>query len=88
VIERALILCDGGTVEPEHLPMGVRVTPSFTQDEDSNRLPTLEEVERRYIRKVLDVCRGHRQKAAKILGISERNLYRRLKELDAQPAAT
>jgi len=82
VVERALILCDGGTVEPEHLPMGVRVTPSFSQDEDSNRLPTLDEVERRYIRKVLDVCRGHRQKAAKILGISERNLYRRIKEVD------
>ena len=29
VIERALILCDGPTVEPEHLPMGVRVRPAF-----------------------------------------------------------
>jgi transcriptional regulator with PAS, ATPase and Fis domain len=82
VMERALILCDGGIVEPEHLPMGVRVTPQFGQDDDSDRLPTLEEVERRYIRKVLDACKGHRQKAAGILGISERNLYRRLKELE------
>ena len=82
VMERALILCDGGMVDPEHLPMGVRVTPQFGQDDDSDRLPTLEEVERRYIRKVLDACKGHRQKAASILGISERNLYRRLKELE------
>jgi len=88
VVERALILCDGGTVEPENLPMGVRVTPSFTQDEDSNRLPTLEEVESRYIKKVLDVCRGHRQKAAKILAISERNLYRRIKELEPSDSGT
>ena len=84
VIERALILCDGGIIEPEHLPMGVRVTPQFAQDEDSGRLPTLEEVERRYIRRVLEECKGHRHKAASILGVSERNLYRRLKELEEQ----
>jgi DNA-binding NtrC family response regulator len=87
VIERALILCDGGIIDPEHLPMGVRVTPQFGQDEDSDRLPTLEEVEKRYIRRVLEDCKGHRQKAATILGISERNLYRRLKELE-EPAAS
>jgi DNA-binding NtrC family response regulator len=87
VIERALILCDAGVLEAEHLPMGVRVTPQFSQDEDSGRLPTLEEVERRYIKRVLEECKGHRHKAAKILGISERNLYRRLKELEEEQAA-
>ncbi len=87
VIERALILCDNGVIEPEHLPMGVRMAPPFGGDEESEGLPTLEEVERRYIKRVLDQCKGHRQKAANILGISERNLYRKLKELDQpQPA--
>ena len=33
-----------------------------------------------YIQRVLGECKGHRQKAAKILGISERNLYRKIKE--------
>ena len=84
VIERALILCDGGVIEPDHLPMGVRVVPQFGQDGESGRLPTLEEVERRYIKRVLEECKGHRQKAAGILGISERNLYRRLKELEVE----
>ena len=86
VIERALILCDGSILEPEQLPMGVRVMPQFGLDEDSERLPTMDEVERRYIRRVLEQCKGHRQRAARILGISERNLYRRLKELDEVPA--
>jgi DNA-binding NtrC family response regulator len=86
VIERALILSDGGVLEPEHLPMGVRVLPQFGIDESSERLPTMEEVERRYIRRVLEQCKGHRQKAARILGISERNLYRRLKDLEEAPA--
>jgi DNA-binding NtrC family response regulator len=87
VIERALILVDDGVVRPEHLPMGVRVTPQFAHDHDSGKLPTLDEVERRYIRRVLEECKGHRHKAATILGISERNLYRRLKELNPEPAA-
>jgi DNA-binding NtrC family response regulator len=82
VIERALILCDAGVVEPEHLPLGVRLEPSFRQVEDDGQLVTLEEVERRYVRRVLEECKGHRHKAASILGISERNLYRKLKELE------
>jgi DNA-binding NtrC family response regulator len=43
VIERALILCDDGQIRPEHLPMGVRMTPTFAHDENSGRMPTLEE---------------------------------------------
>ncbi len=71
-------------IEPEHLPLGVRLEPSFRPDEGNGELTTLEEVERRYIKRVLDECKGHRQKAAKILGISERNLYRKLKEFQAE----
>ena len=84
VIERALILCDAGVIEPEHLPLGVRLEPSFRSTEEDGRLVTLEEVERRYIRRVVDECKGHRQKAASILGISERNLYRKLKEFEGE----
>jgi two-component system response regulator AtoC len=82
VIERALILCDGGVIQPEHLPSGVREGPGGDGRDGCSKRPTLEEVERRYIRQVLDECRGHRQSAARILGISERNLYRKLKELE------
>jgi DNA-binding NtrC family response regulator len=28
------------------------------------------------------MCKGHRHRAAAILGISERNLYRKLKEIE------
>ena len=83
VIERALILCDAGAIQPEHLPLGVRLEPSFGPAEDDRSLVTLEEIERRYIRRVLEECKGHRLKAATILGISERNLYRKLKEMEA-----
>ena len=81
VIERALILCDA-VIEPEHLPLGVRLDPSFRPTAEDGRLVTLEEVERRYVMRVVEECKGHRQKAASILGISERNLYRKLKEIE------
>jgi DNA-binding NtrC family response regulator len=46
---------------------------------------TLEELERRYVKRVLEECQGHRQRAAEILGISERNLYRKIKTLEETP---
>ncbi|MEY4374961.1 MAG: Transcriptional regulatory protein ZraR [Candidatus Eisenbacteria bacterium] len=82
VIERALILCDHGIVNPEHLPMGLRMAPTFEPDPGENDWPSLEEIELRYIRRVLEHAKGHRQNAARILGISERNLYRKLKEIE------
>ena len=84
VIERALILCDGDAIEPEHLPLGVRLEPAAHAMEETGALVTLEELERRYVKRVLEECNGHRQKAAAILGISERNLYRKIKELEAE----
>jgi DNA-binding NtrC family response regulator len=84
MIERALILCDEGTLQPEHLPLGLRgATPATATASDD--LCTLEEAERRYIRRVLEECGGHRQRTAHVLGISERTLYRKLQELSPTP---
>ena len=41
---------------------------------------TIAELERAHIERVLRETGGHRENAARILGISERNLYRKLKE--------
>ncbi|MGA0061176.1 MAG: helix-turn-helix domain-containing protein, partial [Planctomycetota bacterium] len=41
---------------------------------------TVEEVERNHIRVNLDLASGNRQRAAKAMGMSERTLYRKLKE--------
>ena len=81
VVEAALVVCDGPEVRPEHLPAAVRQTrvpaPAATS---AGALPTLEELERDHIRRVLDAVQGHRGQAARTLGISERNLYRKLRE--------
>jgi len=85
VIERALILCDAGVIEPEHLPLSVRHEQAAPATPIAGRRPTLEEMERTYILQVVEECEGHRHKAAAILGISERSLYRKLKEYEPLP---
>ena len=44
-------------------------------------MPKLDELERRYISRVLAFCGGNMSKAAKILGISRKTLYRLREEL-------
>ena len=41
---------------------------------------TLEQIEKRAIRETLRLTAGNREQAAKLLGIGERTLYRKLKE--------
>ena len=83
-IESAMVVCDGPDILPDHLPRAVRGAyspgPAAAPDGES-RVPTLEEMERAHILNALHRSNGHRGNAARILGISERNLYRKLHEL-------
>jgi hypothetical protein len=49
---------------------------------DEEDLPTLEEAERQLISRALKEYDGNRRKTAQALGISERTLYRKLKDID------
>ena len=51
-------------------------------DEAPNELPTLEEAEKQLISQALKRFDGNRRRTAEALGISERTLYRKLKDLD------
>jgi DNA-binding NtrC family response regulator len=77
VVERALVLADGEAIAPADLPPEVR--EAGTQLHDRQAL-TLSEMERRHIARVLSEVGGHRSRAAQLLGISERNLYRKIHE--------
>jgi len=83
VVEAAMVLCEGTCILPEHLPTTLRnprvaAAPSISANSAS--LPTLEQAERELIRLALEASNGHRGNAARVLGISERNLYRKLHE--------
>ena len=84
VVERALVLADGDAIGPDDLPPEVR--DAATQLGQGRQALTLSDMERRHIARVLAEVGGHRSRAAALLGISERNLYRKIHEhhLDEQ----
>lgn len=89
-IERAVTFCHGRSIELEHLPSRIADyrddkarsagAELLTQLSDGPLLPTLEELELRYIEHVLKLVDGNKRRAAALLGIGRRTLYRRLGE--------
>jgi DNA-binding NtrC family response regulator len=85
-IEAAMVVCDGDRILPQHLPAGVRGSGAVAKLSDNGSdMPTLDELEKRHIKRALEAAEGHRGNAAKILGISERNLYRKLRDYELEP---
>jgi DNA-binding NtrC family response regulator len=80
VIERAMILAEGESVEPQHLPGNLQSKTAAHFDFPKGEPPTLEQAEKLYIGRLLRENGGNRARVAKILDISERNLYRKIKE--------
>jgi DNA-binding NtrC family response regulator len=82
VIERALALAKDGVILPSDLPVEVTgvqepAVSSATGGLADDR-PTLAELERRYIDLILKETGGNKKRAAEILGIDRRTLYRTL----------
>ena len=83
-IERAVVLTEHDQVGVEDLPSRIRKyqsTDVLVAAEVPEALVTLEEVENRYIQRVLASVQGNRARAARILGLDRKTLYRRLKRL-------
>ncbi|MGE5357845.1 MAG: sigma-54-dependent transcriptional regulator [Bacteroidales bacterium] len=81
VVEAAIVVCGGDQVRPEHLPQALRGTNGArSQQAADGSVLTLDALERQHIERALRVARGHRGQAARMLGISERNLYRKLRD--------
>jgi len=76
VLERAVIVADGERVEVEHLPESVRAAASLQRRREARM--TLAELEAAYIAETLAAARGNKSEAARLLGISRKNLYEKL----------
>ncbi len=80
-MERAVALGRFDTLTVDDLPDRVRKHRSshvLVVAESPSELVPLDEVEKRYVLRVLDAVQGHRGKAAKILGLNRNTLYRKL----------
>ena len=80
LIEGALALTTDPVIDPGDLllPQGAAGTDP---GELSGDMPTLNELEARYIARVLASTKGNMSKAAKILGVDRKTLYRKREEL-------
>lgn len=89
MVERAVILCKGDTVELQHLPRHM-FFPETGGDEDAVQLgKPLHEIEKEIIFKTLEKTNNNKTKAAQILGISLKTLHNKLNKyfLDGPGAA-
>lgn len=75
-IERIVLFSQGSVVGPDDLPILLHGTRRDIPAGLFEDLPTLDEVERRYIEHVLHAVRRNRTRAADVLGIDRRTLYR------------
>jgi transcriptional regulator with PAS, ATPase and Fis domain len=97
IAERAVLMCDGDLIRPQHLPAEIQgenlpntleyapPTAHTPPKEDmTNRIRATDPAvtERDLIVDALRVCRSNQSQAAKLLGISRRTLVSRLTEYD------
>ena len=85
-----MIVCEGATVEPRHLPPGFgnQLAKAPVSDANSIRLgvgTTVEEAEKQLILKTLESTSNNKTRAAEILGISLKTLHNKLNKLRLRP---
>jgi DNA-binding NtrC family response regulator len=89
-IERAILLCDGGLITRDHLPLGVgRAETSHGSNGhaatgNGGDIPPngvdLEAMERDFVTRALAQTKGNKSRAARLLGLTRAQLYSRLEK--------
>jgi DNA-binding NtrC family response regulator len=86
-VERAVTLCQGEKITLEDLPPALSGNQPgrFVLEEAIGKQLPLDAVEREYILKVLDLVGGNKVKAAQILKIDRKTLYRKISDTPISP---
>jgi DNA-binding NtrC family response regulator len=85
---RAVALCSAGMITLDCLPPNIAVgygVPTSVNDPSSSLVadrPTMEELERRYLKLVLTEVNGNRRRAARVLGVNRRTIQRLIARYD------
>jgi len=78
-IERAVLLSREETIDVADFPQKIiENKPKTVVSPDTPQTPTLESIEKAYIYYIMDQTKGKKSKAAKLLGIDNSTLYRKL----------
>ncbi len=79
VVERAVVLSRSVQIEPEDFPEKIRQPgPMPGESSDDEHILTLSDMERMYVRKVLEYTGGNKLKAARLLNIDPKTLRAKL----------
>lgn len=84
IMERAVTLAQGAVLTPNDLPQGIRDAQGdrYLVEESANQLLSLEGLEHLYIQRMLEKTKGNKFKAAQLLGIDRKTLYRKLSDME------
>jgi len=80
LIERIVVLSDHHTINEKDIPSPEAAKIEEFMADSTRDLPTIEQLEKRYIQVVMDKTGGKKDKASQILGINRRTLYRKERE--------
>ncbi len=78
IIERAIILEKNSLITPATLPQTIKIFQIETIEPE--RIKTIEDLNKEYAERVIEMLGGNKSKAAEVLGISRTSLWRILKE--------
>jgi two-component system, NtrC family, response regulator HydG len=89
MIERIVVLAQKPTITEADIPAPEMVQVEDFYGEVTREMPTMEQLEKRYIQLVLEKTAGKKDRTAQILGINRRTLYRKEREyglIDPHPS--
>ncbi|HET9846719.1 MAG TPA: sigma-54 dependent transcriptional regulator [Nitrospira sp.] len=89
VVERAVTLSRREKIMPDDLPPIVQgaLGDRRVLEEAAEKTLPLHEIEKEYIKKILEKTGGNKYQAAQVLGIDRKTLYRKLAEIEGTPQA-
>lgn len=80
MVERLVVMARGSQIDATDIPNTDQSSFEQFYGQSTGDSPTLEQLEKRYIQLILDKTGGKKEKAAQVLGINRRTLYRKEKE--------
>ncbi|MBK7105429.1 MAG: sigma-54-dependent Fis family transcriptional regulator [Ignavibacteriae bacterium] len=80
MIERSIIFAEGSTIEAKDLNLPTFYSKPILEEENDSALLNLEDVEKFHIQKALKLNSWNRENTARMLGISQKTLYSKIKK--------